>query len=136
MRHCWRPHIAVTTPPSVAVTIATAAATTISSTAAFSWLLPVPPTIAVAAVIFVAFAMATATPAATVFVVNIATAAVTIAVVECWMLLNKLLGIYDYGKTIICLSFPSINRATAPGQYKQLYLNMEALTKHVPYPAK
>ncbi len=35
---------------------------------------------------------------------------------------------------IFFLSFPSINRATTPGQYEQFYLNAKTLTKHVPYP--
>jgi hypothetical protein len=37
----------------------------------------------------------------------------------------------DYGQTIFCLSFPSRDRATAPGQYEQFYF-----TEHVPYPQK
>jgi hypothetical protein len=37
----------------------------------------------------------------------------------------------DYGQTIFCLSFPSRDRATAPGQYEQFYF-----IKHVPYPQK
>ena len=37
----------------------------------------------------------------------------------------------DYGQTIFCLSFPSRDRATAPGRYEQFYF-----TKHVPYPQK
>jgi hypothetical protein len=37
---------------------------------------------------------------------------------------------------IFCLYFPPIDRATAPGHYEQFYLNVEALTEHVPYPAK
>ena len=35
----------------------------------------------------------------------------------------------DYGQIIFCLSFPSRDRATAPGRYEQFYV-----TKHVPYP--
>ena len=37
----------------------------------------------------------------------------------------------DYGQTIFCLSFPSRDRATAPGRYEQFYF-----TEHVPYPQK
>ena len=37
----------------------------------------------------------------------------------------------DYGQTIFCLSFPSRDRATAPGRYEQVYF-----TEHVPYPHK
>jgi hypothetical protein len=37
----------------------------------------------------------------------------------------------DYGQTIICLSFPSRDRATASGRYEQFYFN-----EHVPYPQK
>ena len=47
-------------------------------------------------------------------------------------LLNKSLNIYNVKRTMFCLSFPSIDRATAPGRYEQFYLNVEALTKHVP----
>jgi hypothetical protein len=37
----------------------------------------------------------------------------------------------DYGQTIFCLSFPSRDRATAPGRYEQFYF-----IEHVPYPQK
>jgi hypothetical protein len=37
----------------------------------------------------------------------------------------------DYGQTIFCLSYPSRDRATAPGRYEQFYF-----TEHVPYPQK
>ncbi len=37
---------------------------------------------------------------------------------------------------MFCLSFLSIDRATAPGQYEQSYLNIETLTKYVPHPQK
>ena len=37
----------------------------------------------------------------------------------------------DYGQTIFFISFPSSNRATAPGRYEQFYF-----TEHVPYPQK
>ena len=37
----------------------------------------------------------------------------------------------DYGQMIFCLSFPSRDRATAPGRYEQFYF-----TEHVPYPQK
>ena len=39
--------------------------------------------------------------------------------------------LFDYGQTIFCLSFPSRDRATAPGRYEQFYF-----TEHVPYPQK
>jgi len=39
--------------------------------------------------------------------------------------------LFDYGQTIFCLSFPSRDRATAPGRYDQFYF-----TEHVPYPQK
>jgi hypothetical protein len=39
--------------------------------------------------------------------------------------------LFDYGQTIFCLSFPSRDRANAPGRYEQFYF-----TKHVPYPQK
>jgi hypothetical protein len=39
--------------------------------------------------------------------------------------------LFDYGQTICCLSFPSRDRATAPGRYEQFYF-----TEHVPYPQK
>ncbi len=39
--------------------------------------------------------------------------------------------LFDYGQTIFCLSFPSRDRATAPGRYEQFYF-----TKNVPYPQK
>jgi hypothetical protein len=42
--------------------------------------------------------------------------------------------LYEYGQTIFCLSFPLINRATAPGQYDKFYFNAKTLTEHVPYP--
>jgi hypothetical protein len=45
--------------------------------------------------------------------------------------LNKLPSIYEYGQMIFCLSFPSRDRATAPGQYEQFYFN-----ERVPYPQK
>ena len=52
-------------------------------------------------------------------------------------LLNKSLNIYDIKRTMFCLSFPLIDRATAPGRYEQSYLNvLETLTKNVPYPQK
>ena len=38
----------------------------------------------------------------------------------------------DYGQTMFCLSFPSRDRATAPGQYEQFYFTKQ----HVPYPQK
>ena len=50
--------------------------------------------------------------------------------------LNKSPIIYDTRRSLFCLSFPSIDRATAPGQYEQSYLNVKTLTKHVPYPQK
>jgi hypothetical protein len=37
----------------------------------------------------------------------------------------------DNGQIIFCLSFPSRDRATAPGRYEQFYF-----TEHVPYPQK
>ena len=37
----------------------------------------------------------------------------------------------EYGQTIFCLSFPSRDRATAPGRYEQFYF-----TEHVPYSQK
>jgi hypothetical protein len=44
--------------------------------------------------------------------------------------------IYDTRRTMFCLSFLSIDRATVPGQYEQSCRNVETLTKHVPYPQK
>ena len=37
----------------------------------------------------------------------------------------------DNGQIIFCLSFPSRDRATAPGRYEQFYF-----TEHVPYPLR
>ncbi len=52
-------------------------------------------------------------------------------------LLNKSLNIYDVTRTMLCLSFPLIDRATKPGRYEQSYLNvLETLTKNAPYPQK
>ena len=51
------------------------------------------------------------------------------------MLLDKSPIIYeDTRRMMFSLSFPSIDRATAPGHYEQSYLNVERLTEHVPYP--
>ena len=50
------------------------------------------------------------------------------------MLLNKSPIIYDTRRTIFGLYFPSTDQATAPGQYKQFYLNVKTLTEHVPNP--
>jgi hypothetical protein len=52
--------------------------------------------------------------------------------VKCYLINYQLL--YEYGLMIFCLSFLSIDRATAPGQYEQFYLNVKMLTKHIPYP--
>jgi hypothetical protein len=40
------------------------------------------------------------------------------------MLLNESPIFYDTRRTIFCLSFPSTDRATAPGGYEQFYLNV------------
>jgi hypothetical protein len=54
--------------------------------------------------------------------------------VKCYLINYPYL--WKYGQMIFCLYFPPIDRATAPGRYEQFYLNVEALTEHVPYPAK
>jgi hypothetical protein len=43
-------------------------------------------------------------------------------------LINQLLSTI-LGGQYFCLSFPSIDRTTAPGQYEQFYLNIKTLTK-------
>jgi hypothetical protein len=42
--------------------------------------------------------------------------------------------LFDYGQMIFLSFFSVIDRATAPGQYEQSYLNVKMLTKLVPYP--